>query len=311
MQKGRLKNTSVGLLIFFGTALISVWLFKTTTNHHPLIQPSGPISPTAAPASPVSISESEEPEPLDIFVEEDSLFHHGYEVRRMTKTIRDEHPGRHDEHLFAASYAVLKRNGRTVATFDGVYHPAGNNADFGLYDLHGDKSKQLIVSLTVPRGGRHWIISLNPKFRVLFDSSEWDVGREEISVIDLDNDGVYEICLPIVSYYGMDGLWSVGETPLPEIVFKYDPKKQRYLPANHLFVDFALRGLRREPEEETYKHHRFNVLLQYVYAGKENEGWASFDKYYPSPDNETMRARLKLRLKADPVYGCIYQNRKG
>jgi hypothetical protein len=99
----------------------------------------------------------------------------------------------------------------------------------------------------------------------------------------------------------------VSETPLTEIVFKYDAKRRRCLPANHLFPDYAVRGLNSESEKEIYQHRRFDVLLDYVFAGKEKEGWASFNEHYPSSDQEKMRRRINAILKNDPVYKFIYQ----
>ncbi len=155
-------------------------------------------------------------------------------------------------------------------------------------------------------------MSLYPTFRVLFDAADYGVGRESADwfPLDIDNDGVFEISLPKTSFYGMEGLQSVGETLLPEIVFKYDSKQMKYLPANHKFVDYAMRGWDPDKEKDTYQHHRFNYLLDCVFAGKEKEGWASFDKHYPSADKEKMRSRLKAILRNDPVYKYIYQQRK-
>lgn len=279
--------------MFLTTGLASVWLFQTVTHH---IDPvSGEVPPNITPAPVATVSEKESLEQSFEYVDDDKLIHHGYEVSKVSD--------------MDVSYAVLKRDGKTIAKFDDVYHPLGNQTDFGLFDLLGNKSQQLIISLSIPRGGRQWVVSLHPKFRVLFDSAGYGVGREsgDWFPLDIDNDGVFEISLPKVSFYGMDGLHSVGETPLPEIVFKYDEKQMKYLPANHLFVDYALQGWNAEKEKETYQHHRFNFLLDYVYAGKEKEGWASFDKHYPSPDKKQMRARIKAILKNDPVYKYIYQ----
>ena len=316
MRKYRLKSAAARLLVFLSTGLISVLLFQAPTHRSDSTEQSPPIIPTIpSPAipTPTAFDTEESIQLSDMFVDEDSLFHNGYEVRRLTKTAqyesRDDR-GRPSIESMEVSYVVIKRNGRTVAEFDGVDHPLNNSADFGLFDVLGDKSEKLIVSLTVPRGGRHLVVSLQPKFRVLFDSFDFNVNREEFDAIDLDKDGVYELRLPLTTFYGLEGLNSVSETPLPEIYFKYDKKKQKYLPANDLFADYALRGLNLEPEKETYKHHRLHVLLDYVYAGKEKEGWVSFDTHYPSPDKEKMRSRIKARLKDDPVYQYIYQKRR-
>jgi hypothetical protein len=85
----------------------------------------------------------------------------------------------------------------------------------------------------------------------------------------------------------------------------------KYLPANHLLSDYALRSINLKPEEEIYQHRRFDILLDYVFAGKEKEGWESFNKHYPSADKAVMRSRIRAILRDDPVYKFIYQKRKG
>ena len=128
--------------------------------------------------------------------------------------------------------------------------------------------------------------------------------------MDIDKDGAFEIFLPKVSFYGMEGLQSVAETPLTEIIFKYDAKQMKYLPANHLFTDYAMKSVNIKPQKEVYQHRPFDVLLEYVFAGKEKEGWASFNEHYPSADKAVMRSRIKAILKNDPVYKFIYQKRE-
>ena len=280
-------------LVFLTTGLASIWLFQPQTHRFDCF--FFPRDFVPAPVETVPHNET-----VFEYVDDEKLFHHGYEVRRVVDTRTD------------VSYAIIKRDGKTIAKFDGVDHPMGNQTDFGLFDLLGDKSQQLIVSLSVPRGGNQWVVSLYPTFRELFDVADYSVGRESADwfPIDIDNDGVFEISLPKTSFYGMEGLQSVGETPLPEIVFKYDSKQKKYLPANHLFVDYVMRGWDPEKEKDTYQHHRFNYLLDCVFAGQEKEGWASFDKHYPSADKERMKSRLKAILRNDPVYKYIYKKRK-
>ena len=303
MKRAWIKKTFPRFLVFLTIALISISIFKTETTH---IDPvSVRIVPDTIPIPVETLPKIEDPEPFFDYLVDDTLFYHGYELKKVDVRVPWSCP---ESCSIDATHVVLLRDGITIAEFDGVYHILGNLADFGFANLLGTSSEQLIISLTISRGGRHLIITLDPAFRVLFDSGDFDVGRETVSIVDIDKDGVQEICLPIVSYYGMEGLQSIGETPLPEIIFKYDAKRMKYLPANHLFVDYVFRHSNPENEKETYQHHRFNVLLDYIYAGKEKEGWVSFDKHYPSPDKEVMRSRIKAILKDDPVYKYIYKN---
>src|SRR6202040_948278 len=90
-------------------------------------------------------------------------------------------------------------------------------------------SKQLVVSQTVPRGGRHWIVDLSTNATTIFDSKEWGVGTEDVCVHDYDGDGVEEISLAITKFWGF-GSMAMSESPLPGVVFKYDARTRKYLP---------------------------------------------------------------------------------
>ena len=237
--------------MFFVTGLISVIAFQAETRHaDPILLQ---VIPDTTPTPVKTVTKTVRPEVFFGYEGVNKMFLHGYEVRKVEAKVPYELPdkdGKLKPSLTDSTYVVLKKDGKTIAKFDGIESPLGNLAEFGLLDLLGDKSKQLIISLTISRGGAHWVISLDPEFRVLFGDADYNVGREDFSIIDIDNDGVQEICLPVVSFYGMEGLQSVGETPLPEIFFKYDAKQMKYLPANHLFVDYALRYLNPETERE-------------------------------------------------------------
>jgi len=293
-----LVNITRNSIVFITTTLVSIWLFGAV--HQP-VKNETPVQVVLKPAEPVT--KREEPQQLiDIFSDEDTSYN-GYTMRRLTKMINDK-----TYHNVEVSYGVLMKNDQPLLKLDGdVYFGAGNSTEFGLFDLLGNGSQQFIVSQTVPRGGRHWVVSVSPEVRVLFDSGDYGVGREEFYVIDLDKDGIYEISLPVTAFYSMQDKMYIGEIPLPEILFKYDPKVQKYLPANHLFPDYALRDIqsdieRLSSEDSNYLSTRLNILLRYVYARKEQEGWAFFEREYKRPDKEEIKARITSVLKDAPVY---------
>ena len=143
---------------------------------------------------------------------------------------------------------------------------------------------------------------------MVFDSFDYGVGREEFYVIDIDKDGVYEIVLPVTAFYEMQDKMYIAEIPLPEIIFKYDEKARKYLPANHLFLDYALHGIEadiaklRTADDSNYLSQRLQILLRYVYARKGKSGWDFFDREYQRPDKVQIKARIRSVLKRAPVY---------
>lgn len=277
------------------------------------------VSVSKAQRSPSPTPDKEYPKQLDdIFVGGDSLSYEGYEVLRRKKKVKYEYPnekGETESDLIEVSYAVIKRRNHTLATFEGVYFGAGNVTDFGLFPLLGGNSKQLIVSQTIPRGGRHWVASLSPDFHLLFDSGDYGVGRAEFSVIDIDKDGIYEISLPVTAFYMMQDKMYIAEIPLPEVVFKYDGKSKKYFPANALFHDYALRGIDNDiknlsgKEGSNYLSKRLDIFLRYVYAEKENEAWSFFDREYGLPDKGEMKSRIQGILKDEEVYRYLRRKR--
>jgi len=186
-----------------------------------------------------------------------------------------------------------------------------NETDIGLFPLLGGKTKQLIISQIVPRGGRHWIVELAAHPKILFDSGDYEVGREDVSAIDLDSDGVYEITLPITCFYDAIDRLSISGTPLPTAIFAYDKQAGRYLPANHRYRDYLLKGIETQignlPTEigESYLSRRLEVLLRFLYAGKEKEGWEFFDKAYTLDDADKIKTRVKEVLQEAPAYKFI------
>lgn len=276
------------------------------------VAPDAPNVQTTPDAQPARAAEEPKEYPKDItedFAREGTLALNGYEVSRRDETVPFSVPGAKNSPTFMtdASYVVLKRKGRVVAKFDGVEYGAGVATMFGAFNFLGGRARQLAVSLTVPRGGRHRVVDLSSASpRVIFDSLDYGVGREELSVIDLDKDGTYELSMPVTAFYGFENM-SMAGTPLPEIVFKYDAKARRYLPANRLFPEYAMRGVDEDiralkPDDEAYMSRRLDILLRYVYAGREREGWDFFDRAYERPDRNALRKKIASALGEERVY---------
>jgi len=242
-----------------------------------------------------------------VFTQDDTLSYGGYTVVKQKKNVQIEQTEGSSE----VSYAVLKRNGKDVAKFDGVYSGSGNATNFGSFSFLGNDNRQLIVSQTIPRNGRHWIVDLSSDFRIIYDSADYGVGREDLSVLDIDRDGRYEILQEDVSFTGFYNL-SMAKSPMPLIIFKYDEKKGEYIPANHLFMEYELRNIWSKiakliPENTVPDLSTIlDITLQYVYAGEEQKGWDFFDVEYKNPDKEDIKSKAKAILAKQPVYKFIY-----
>ncbi len=247
------------------------------------------------------------------FVKGDELLHNDYKVVKLSKEVRIED----FDKKVKVTYARLENKDDILATFDGLYYPLGNFTNFGLASLFDNDSKQLLVSQTDPRGGRHWVVDLASDAVVLFDSAEFNLGREEAFVMDVDGNGIKEIGLLLTEFWGFGPLAMADHRVLPMIVFKYDSKLRKYLPANQVFA-YGIDHIEDEanavdqdekpsdPLASEYLGRRLGVLLHYVYAGKKDEGWAFFDRSYRLADAQEMKKKIRARLKNDPVYKFIY-----
>ena len=255
--------------------------------------------------------------PADYFVDQDRSEYQGYTVqRRKRKALIDT--GGDTKNLWVdVNYVTVKSGTKTVRVFDAdIYFGLGNAANFGFFPFLGGDVKQLFISQDVPRGGCQWVVSLSPRFKVLFDGRRFSVGREgsELGAEDLDNDGIYEIMATITDFYEFNDKMSMADIHLPGVIFKYDPSKGTYLPANSKFRDYSLEALMRVPGVEEEFHHRGAVLsnlLTYIYLGEAEQGWDTFDESYLLADKEEIRRRVKTILRRQPVYQLIYHCGKG
>jgi hypothetical protein len=285
-------------------------------------QPSPPTAknPEATPAAtPAGTDAGAEGVRVgDSLVRDDELTYEGYTVRKLFKEVREAYvPGGRAE----VAYAVLERRGRVLRSFDaGVYHGGLNSVSFGLFPFLGGGARQLVVSQDAPREGAQWVVSLSPRPRVIYDGPAFEAGREadDLRVKDLDGDGVYEIVAPVCQFYGFRDL-APAAAPLPPAVFKYDAKAGKYLPANQLFREHLLKGVDeakakvRGPSEPGDSHLAdvLSILLTYVFAGDEREGWEFYEAAYKLPDKAEVKREVKAELRSQPVYRFIYKQAAG
>jgi hypothetical protein len=246
--------------------------------------------------------------PADVFVEGDELSVEGFTFHKRSRKARFE------SYLGEVEYVVAKKGERVLVKFDADPYSPLNSADFGLFPFLGGKSQQVFISQDLPRGGCQWVVSVSPRFRIIFDGQALGAGREgyDLKALDLDNDGIYEIVAPITAFYQFQDKLYIGAIPLPDIIFKYDLAKQKYLPANPRFKERVFEELAKVPQiknEELNFEHRsvaLSNLLIHIYAGEEKQGWKAFEEDYKLQDKGEMERRVREILRDQPVYKLIY-----
>jgi hypothetical protein len=248
----------------------------------------------------------------DFFVQGEKLSYHGLSVERRFGKFRDATTG----DAFDASYVVVKKGDRVVKRCDGVFFGGGNASDFGVCPPLNRESGRLIVSQTIPRHGRHWVIEASPKFRVAFDSGEYEVGDEDGEILDIDQDGAAEIVLSVGSFHDAFSGLPISSAPRPKVIFQYDARVGKYLPANRTFQARLLEKIDRDVRdrsgtERTSPPSVLATTLDFLYAGAEAEGWSYFERECPNspepfaPNKTAARLTIRTILRRSPAYQFI------
>lgn len=216
------------------------------------------------------------------------------------------------------SYAVVRRRGNLVAKFDGnIYFPLGNSLEAGFFSLLNNRTKQLVVSQDIVKTGVQWVADFSRGFKIIFDGQKFQVGREsdDMSILDLDGDGINEIVVPITAFYGFEG-WrlTTSSTPLPDIIFKYDQLRREYLPANPKFRHCLVNDIESSALITTTENQQTNlgrlmsVVLDYVLVGEEERGWKLLDEACQLPDKANIKRDMQIELNGHPVYQYLHRS---
>jgi hypothetical protein len=238
---------------------------------------------------------------IKTYIKESPLSYLGYEIVKSKRQGASE-----------VEYAVLRHNGREVAKFDSPIDQL-SEIRFGLFSFLGKDDKQLIIEQTADKFWRYWVVSLQPKFKILYDSKKYDVVFE-LRVADLDHDGNLEIIqnLGTFWYFNSNNVLSSR----PQMIFKYNSSMGSYIPANPEFKETALKDIEQRIEktrqvaqkkdDPAYDLHLrsavVDVVLRYLYAGEQDTAWAFYDQAYNVEDKESLRAQLKAKLTQDALY---------
>jgi hypothetical protein len=275
----------------------------------PPAQETPAFSITVSSRAPVDHSYLQKVDPFllnRICTSSDELNYEGFQVLRT-----------YDEKA-ARSVVTIKKRGKALAVYsDGEGIARKEASCFGLYPILGGKTKQLLVVQT--SGGAHCCFSyhiydLQPKFRLLFDSTKYPIGDgfDELEFKDLDGDGVHEFTQLDVTFDYWEDMAYVS-SPQPENVFQYNPRIKRFLPANKKFSAYLLKDIAKDinkldpSDPAQYWRTSFEITLRYIFVGKEDLGWKFYDKQFGirPGGRDRMKTKIKNALKRDQLYRDI------
>jgi len=314
-----LKRFIAIVLGVVGLAVLSALVSDSGDGANRIAQLSEPVKPQSpANTKPNCNLRNEKTPTYEIISTFDKLTYGDYRIQTRHRMAKLDAPAEYGPppKPVKVSYAVVKRKGRMVARFDGdIYFALGNSIQGGLFSLLNNGSKQLIVSQDISRTGVQWVADFSKGFKIIFDGQKFYVGREsnDMTISDLDGDGVQEITVPITAFYGFQGLCSVSDTPLPDIIFKYNRGKREYLPANPHFKECLLRDIdaadksSRALSEQPSLGRIMAIALDYIFVGEEQKGWKFFDEMCKLPDKAKIKADMQKELNKHPVYRYVYK----
>jgi hypothetical protein len=231
-------------------------------------------------------------------------------IRLRTRTVKNTCE-RGDRTTF--TFVTVERAGQVLLTLDDAStHDEcyGSTAKYAVASLAPGK-KHLVVSQETYRHAAMVIATLDEAPRLIFKSGDFDVS--EAGFIDLNRDGRMEIRAVSRRYQYFHGLSNMN-SPIPIVIFQYDPATAAYRPANSRFPELVLL------DADALKQCKldlsgnpglpglvFEIAIGYAYTGRDADAWAFFDQWFPGDAKEKAEARsaLKKALAADPVYRAV------
>jgi hypothetical protein len=214
------------------------------------------------------------------------------------------------------TYATLERGGHVVKRFDGAIHIVGNETRISFAENLGPEPV-LAVEQETHRDWRFWIVSTAPRVSTLIDSLDWHVGRT-LKAEDIDGDGRAELRQWSLHYWFFDRFTNV-DSPFPQVIFRFDTTRGRYVPANAAFPDETGRRIEelkqnvavieRNPGDPTKGGMLLGavtgVVLELCYAARIDEAWQYYDEHYSQPDRAERRQVVLRHMADDPVYRSV------
>jgi DnaJ domain len=244
-----------------------------------------------------------------IFIKGDKLSYAGYEVEKSLNSTKKK------------SVATIKKNGVTLVSLESD-NESKHAIQIGLFPLLGKEIKQLIIQEWT--GGPsccyiYKIYELIPTMRLIFDGIEYvdDYAlRGTLQPIDFHGKGKYDIIMGVGRFMGFDTLCQAC-SPVPHVVFSYDSEREKFVVSNKNFSSYILRNIEKDistfeeidintDKYDDYLSKILKIILDYIYAGKEEDGWLFYNSRYRFSNKEKIRQEIIKKLTSDPIYKAIY-----
>lgn len=197
---------------------------------------------------------------------------------------------------------------------------------FATFPLLGGPEKQIVIEEytgDVFCCTYNYVLKAGDSLDVLYSSTQYPVGFG-LMPEDLNGDGVYELVTTLTRFDNFLNL-PHDASPTPRVIFRYDPKAGRYVVGNREFASAVLGDVEKEKQmvdelragraegeaarrewRSQYTGAVLNVVLAYIYAGRQQEGWVYLVSKYDLDDREVLVANLRYYLMRCPIFRSIY-----
>ena len=219
--------------------------------------------------------------------------------------------------------AISKNKERVWTSREGTARPEYNEVK--LVSLLRDGTKQLFVQHF--SGGAHccWtsvILELSDSVHTLFNSDNYTDLGYQLTMSDLDRDGMMDLHLTIITFDYFDRL-NHAISPFSSAYFSYSPPARSFVLTSRKFSRLILNKTRAHEQRvktmaDTTDLTRFEdiggdylssvlkVLIDYVFAGQKEKGWEFFDAWYRLGDKDEMRLKIQQTFDASNIYLELY-----
>ncbi len=196
------------------------------------------------------------------------------------------------------------------------------------FPLLGGQEKQIVIEEytgDVFCCTYNYVLKAGDSLDVLYSSTQYPVGFGLVPQ-DFNGDGVYELVTTLTRFDNFLNL-PHDVSPAPRVIFRYDPKVGLYVVGNLEFAAVVLEDVEKEKRiveelragraegkaadrewRSQYTGSVLNVALSYMYAGRQQEGWAYLVSNYDLDDREVLVANLRYYLLRCPIFRSIHGN---
>ena len=219
--------------------------------------------------------------------------------------------------------AIFKNKQRVWRSREETIRPEYNEVK--LVSLLRDGAKQLFVQHFSGGAQCCWtsiILELSDSVHTLFHTDDYTDLGYQLTMSDLDRDGMMDLHLTIRNFDYFDRL-THANSPFSSAYFSYSPLTRTFVLTSRKFSSLILNKTQEHEQRvkamaDTTDFTQFEdiggdylssvlkVLIDHVFAGQKDKGWEFFDTWYRLADKDEMRHKIQQTFEASNVNQELY-----